>query len=208
MQASCPITYVKTFADRLLEAMAEAKMSQTDLALAAGYTSQGAIGNAISRNTPPKKLRQVAIALGVREEWLETGSLPKRVAELAHAVSQDSVTVAPQRDPELVPWGELGMRELPEAFAVEVPDDAMAPIIRRGMRCEFKKLHPDVQLTSDHIVLLHDVDENWYVRHYVPQPRKRWQAAAENAKFGPPMDSERDGLTVIAVLTKIVWPQA
>jgi len=194
---------VKTFSDRLLEAMADAKMNQTQLAAAAGYTSQGAIGNALSRNTPPKKLRQVAIALGVREEWLETGALPKRVAELAHAVSQDSVTVAPQRDVELVPWGDLGMRELPEAFAVEAPDDAMAPIIRRGMKCEFARFEEGTKLTNDDIVLLHDEDGSWYIRHYVPQPRKRWQAAAEDSRIGP-MESDVDGLKVIAVLTKVV----
>ena len=184
--------------------MAEAKLSQAQLAEAAGYSSQGAIGNAISRNTLPKKLREVALALGVREDWLKTGDLPKRIAEQAHAVSQDSVTSPLQRDPELVTWGDLGMKELPEEFAVEAPDDSMAPEIRRGRKCEFAKYREGMPLTDEDIVLIHDAEGDWYMRHYVPMPRKRWQAAGGAASRVLPMDSEADGLKVIAVLTKIV----
>lgn len=180
--------------------MTDAKMSQEALAKAAGYKSQGAIGNALARGTHPKNLDIVATALGVRLEWLKTGALPIRVVEQAHAVSQDSVTSLSQRTVEFVSWGEIGMRQLPQAFAVDAPDDAMSPVIRRGMRVEFDKTLTPGQ---EDIVLLHDGRGDWYIRNYVPVTRERWKAKPQNTNAADDMDSVQDELTVIAVLTSV-----
>ncbi len=190
-----------TFSERLTLAMEAASLSQKALAKAAGYKSQGAIGNAVSRGTPPKNMRAVARALDVRQEWLETGALPVGPFSSAHAVSQDSVTSPSQRTVEFVTWRGIGMRELPRVFAVEAPDDAMAPIFRRGMHVEFDREREP--RSGEDIVLLHDERGDWYIRNYVRVNRERWKAKPQNTAAADDMDSVQDGLTVIAVLTNV-----
>ncbi len=91
------------------------------------------------------------------------------------------------------------MRELQQAFSIEAPDDSMAPVIKRGAMVDFdRSLDP---LTDD-AVLLRDGGGIWYIRTYRQGPRGRWEAKPENGTFLT-MDSERDGLEVIAVLTAV-----
>ena len=93
------------------------------------------------------------------------------------------------------------MVELEETFSIDAPDDSMAPVIKRGARLDFdRRLCTDVR--TDDVVLLKDGGGVWHVRTYQQGPRKRWGAKAENSSFLP-MDSERDELEVIAVLTAV-----
>jgi hypothetical protein len=85
MQARCQITVVTAATDRLIQALAEKKMSQEALASAVGYKSQGTIANAVARGSLPKKLYEIAAVLGVRPEWIKTGAMPKEAGAPATA---------------------------------------------------------------------------------------------------------------------------
>ena len=91
------------------------------------------------------------------------------------------------------------MRELKQSFCVEAPDDSMAPVIKRGARVDLdRSLDP----RTDDVVLLKDGGGVWYLRTYQQGAMKRWGAKAENSLFLS-MESERDQLEVIAVLTAV-----
>lgn len=204
MQAFARITFVKPTpeqAQRLREAVDEASRagkSQDRIAKAAGYAGQSALGMALSRGSKPKQLAELLTELGIRMEWYKTGALPKFVRELGHAVSEESVTFPPQRDVELVAWRDMGMRELPTVFAVEAPDDAMAPVIRRRRKVEIDR---SLQAGVDDIVLVRDSEGAHYLRNYFPLPKSRFEVRAETG--GPAMESDRDELTVIGVVTHV-----
>lgn len=117
----------------------------------------------------------------------------------AHLPSDQKAILPPQRDNELVAWRDLEMADLRGTFCVQAQDDSMAPVIKRGATLDFDgRLEP----RTDDVVLLKDAGGVWYVRTYQQGPRKRWGARAENAAFLS-MDSERDDLHVIAVLTAV-----
>lgn len=94
------------------------------------------------------------------------------------------------------------MVAMEETFSVTAPDDSMAPVIKRGARLDFdRRLVSEVR--ADDVVLLKDSGGVWYVRTYQQGPRGRWAARAENGSFLA-MDSERDELELIAVLTAVI----
>lgn len=104
--------------------MADKKMTQEALASAVGYKSQGAIGNAIGRGSLPKKLNAIAAVLGVRPEWIETGSLP-REAGAAPPESPARATNMPTLTPlelDLV----AAFRQLPDQEQLDLVRDVMA----------------------------------------------------------------------------------
>lgn len=121
MQANQRITSVTAATDRLLEAMADKKMTQEGLATAVGYKSQGAIGNAIARGSLPKKLTAVAAVLGVRAEWIETGMLPKRSGETAQSTAYEGSLTLSQLERDVV----FALRVLPIEEQHEFANDLM-----------------------------------------------------------------------------------
>lgn len=201
MQAPPTITIVKTQAERLRFAVDQSKKSQEEVAKAAGYAGQSSLGMALSRGTEPKKVRELLEFMGVRFEWYRTGLGPMYEADVARPVRPDSVTSPLQRAVELVPWRGRNMEELPQQFAVEAPDDVMAPVIRSGCRVEIDREMTPGEGGHEDIVLLKDREGTWFLRHYMPGPNKRWEARAERPH--PTMDSERDGLEVIGVVTLV-----
>lgn len=91
------------------------------------------------------------------------------------------------------------MSDLRGTFCVQAQDDSMAPVIKRGATVDFDgRLEP----RTDDVVLLKDGGGVWYIRTYQQGPRTRWGARPENGAFMS-MDSERDELEVLAVLTAV-----
>jgi transcriptional regulator with XRE-family HTH domain len=208
MQASGPITGVtKTIASRLKQARADAGMSQGALATAAGL-STGAIGNieAGARENPAgETIVLLARALGVRAEWLQSGALPKRdLLPSGLTPSTDhgaqAVSLMPHRvPPTAISWESLmDMRtEIPDSFIAAVPDDALQPGAPRGTSFIFSRDEPPAPGKA---VLVRDRDGNTYLRRFRQGVGALWSAQATNDAYAT-LESERDGLTVLAVAT-------
>lgn len=188
--------------DRFEAAYKECGYTQASLASALGYSSPSAIANALARGALPKKLHLFERLSGVRVEWIETGLGPKFVAgrsPQAHPVSPDTVTMDPQEDSIRVMWGSMNAAELPDVFRVEVPDDAMADRVLKGHLVKFDRRQ---RPRAGDGVLVADATGAWFFRQFSPGAQGRFSAVAKNPAYQT-LDSERDGLTVLAVLVGV-----
>ena len=134
--------------------------------------------------------------------WVAKGVGPKFKAEpaktlVAHGLSHWDATVSL---PE-VKWEELPMADLSQPFQLVVTDDALGPVIYPGCIARFK---PNGTPRPGWPVLVRDRTGTHYLRDYVAGPLGRWQAVARTHGFAP-LDSEVDGLTVVAVMTGYDW---
>lgn len=194
------------FGQRMFLARERSGLTQMEVRALLGV-SQGTLSQLEGTAASSGRVVEFAKLYDVDSTWLATGEgiAPPDVARepmaahQAHQLSPAPVTSSLQKAREIVPWRELGMRKLKEQFSVEAPDDSMAPVIKRGAILDFDRT---LEPRTDDAVLLKDGDGVWHVRTYQAGPRGRWVAKAENGAFLP-MDSERDELEVIAVLTAV-----
>lgn len=102
---------------------------------------------------------------------------------------------APQHVP-LVTWGDEMINGKMPIFWTKLPDDSMAPRAPAGKLVCF-----DATMTAQpgDGVLVRDRTGGFYFRQYKAGPAGRWAAHAINTAYEP-LDSERDGLEVVAVL--------
>ncbi len=199
MQWAETITSVTTIAERMKEARLAAGLTQAALAKKAGV-SQSTIGNfEAGRGAVPRELLAIAAAANVRAEWLKTGQNPKHAAWVAHPVSPDSMTMPTEDDSPRVEWGSMKLDELPKVFRVEVPDDAMADRVLRGHVVKFET---GQQPRAGDGVLVVDSSGCWFFRVFSPGAQGRFSAVAKNPAYQT-LDSERDGLVVLAVLVGV-----
>jgi transcriptional regulator with XRE-family HTH domain len=199
-QADETFTHVNTFAERLKSARLAVGLSQTELARLAKI-STGAIGNyeAGTRDNP-RELFALSAALGVNPEWLQSGRGRRDFREaVAHSLSQRQPNNDSHDDPQRVAWGSMKTADLPEVFQVEVPDDAMADRVLKGHLVKFSRA--EAPRAGDG-VLVEDAAGQWHFRQYSPGAQGRFAAVAKNSAYQT-LDSERDGLKVIAVLVGI-----
>lgn len=96
----------------------------------------------------------------------------------------------------------LSQCELTEPFSVEVFDDALAPKICKGYLAHFD---PQRQPTPGRPILVRDREGRYYMRDYQPGAAGRWQAVARQRGFAL-LDSETDGLEIVAVMSGFDWP--
>lgn len=203
MQEHAQITPVSTFAQRLKEAREAAGFkSQQALARAAGV-SAGAIGNWESGSRQqPRDLLGLAKALRVSPEWLSTGSRTHASAlssagELAHSMSLSSLETVPSTT-----WEQLEMTtgtELPRTFRICIEDNSMEPRVKPGAWVHFNSR--ETARPGDG-VLVRDRTGKVHFREYRTGRPGSWQAHAENSVYTP-LESERDGLEVLAVLMAV-----
>lgn len=201
MQVSGTITGVNSLADRLKLARERLNISQAELAERAGI-SPGAIGNleAGTRKTS-RNLLEIARELGVRPQWLQFGDLPelaeppRGVSPVAHPVILDEITVVPT-----INWESLlDTVVLPDVFKLAAPDTSMAPKVPQGTMVELtRSLAP----RPGDGVLVRDRDGHHYLRVYREKRPGHWEAYAINDAYSP-LDSQADGLSVVAVLTAV-----
>jgi hypothetical protein len=187
--------------DRFESAYKELGYTQASLATALGYSSSSAIANALARGALPKKLHLFERITGVRVEWVETGLGPKFAPgrPIAHPVSPQSMSMDPQEGSQRVEWGTMKSEALPDVFRVEVPDDAMADRVLKGHLVKFDKT---IAPRAGDGVLVEDAAGAWFFRQYSPGAQGRFAAVAKNSAYQT-LDSERDGLTVLAVLVGV-----
>jgi len=207
MQEQVAITDVKDLSDRVLWARNRLGISQEQLAIKAGV-SQGTIGNIESgARKKPRELVAIATALGVRPEWLSSGTRPVEVLpansvrnlDLAHPLS----VARNYSDPPRLQWGNLMGADLSQPFELEVIDDALGDEIRRGCIARF---HPAgaVQPAPGRPVLVSDREGNYYLRDYQAGAGDAWQAVPRARGYAT-LDSETHGLTLVAVMKGFDW---
>lgn len=95
-------------------------------------------------------------------------------------------------------WEELlQTKELPQTFVVPMPDDALAPNVARGTDLIFSTTAEPHPLRG---VLVQDHTGRRYIRRYAQGLGAAWTAQAVSAGYVS-LESERDGLTLLAVMT-------
>lgn len=149
-----------------------------------------------AKNLGEENARKLEKAAGKPLGWLDKQHSHAGPSPAAGSVAHDLSQWKPEHAP-LVIWGDL-MRadQLPPLFWVALPDDSMAPRAPAGRRICFEtKLAPK----PGDGVLVKDSSGGVYFRLYRGGAAERWVAHALNPAFHD-LDSERDGLEVIAVL--------
>lgn len=142
----------------------------------------------------------IARAFGVTLEELVESTVPHAGEQLppdygkAQDLSHPTLTVVP-----VVPWDDLMSANLPPRFEIAMPDESMEPRIRPGNLITFSR---DEKPRPGDGVLVRDAAGSYYVRVYRRRTATAWEAHAANLAFAP-LDSERDGLSVAAVLVGV-----
>lgn len=116
-------------------------------------------------------------------------------ALIAHELSDPYVTMTPT----VIAWGELMGKTLPAEFETRLPDNAMAPIAPKDSRVIFVS---GASAEPGDWVLVRDKQGNCYCRELRLVRHGRWEAHAMNDAYLP-LDSERDGLEILAVFDGI-----
>ena len=92
--------------------------------------------------------------------------------------------------------------DLSQPFELEVEDDALGPDIFKGCVARFDSGR---QPAPGRPVLVRDASGRHYLRDYQAGTSGRWQAVARARGFAP-LDSEADGLQLVAVMKGYDWP--
>lgn len=154
-----------------------------------------------------RSLVRAAAYLGVDPGWLATGSGSPGWTDIQHSVAGEppprwevaQVLSLPPINSPLITWGENMHKDLPRKFRVAAPDDSMAPRVRAGELLEFDT---SLQPRAGDGVLVRDDAGHHFFRIYRERRPGHWEAAALNPAFQG-LDSERDGLHVLAVMTAV-----
>lgn len=149
-----------------------------------------------AKNISEENARKLEAAARKPMYWLDAQH-PRRgvsIDPVAQAVSQrESESNLPQQ----VPWEGIVNAELPSLFWVLMPDDSMAPDIRKNDRLTFDSGR---QPSAGQRVLVVDANGGAYVRRYKPGAAGRWRAVPDNDAEFDAIESERDGLRILAVM--------
>lgn len=147
-----------------------------------------------AKNIGEKTARKLEAGSGRPEGWLDRqhSGAGARAQVVAHQVSPMKIEHGP-----LIDWGVILKQEpLPPLFWTTLPDDSMAPRAPAGKRMCFDVSTPAKPGSG---VLVRDSSGAVSFRRYVAGASGRWSAVPENTAYAP-LDSERDGLKVLAVL--------
>lgn len=156
-----------------------------------------------SRGVPPSRHKAIADALGwtvdamLSDDWMpahhpkEGPGLGAPGSGVAHPLSEAKFEDAPT----VVVWERILKEPLRAEFQTLMPDASMEPGVPRGARVIFIT---GVQVEPGDWALVRDPEGHLYLRVIRQLKPGRWEAHALNPAFLP-MDSERDGLAVVAV---------
>lgn len=196
-----------SFGQRLFDAREAAGLKQEDVCERIGI-AQGTLSGLERSASASRHTAMLAKIYGVDAHWLATGQGQARPfggdihlsivddppsTGVAQYVSQGSPTVVP-----IFEWGDLmSLPLLPPVFKVAAPDDALLPTLRAGQHVE---LTTGITPRPGDGILVADANGNWYLRLYRERRRGEWIAHATNEAFEP-LESIRDGLVVLAVVT-------
>ena len=194
-----------TLGGRLRLARSKRGMNQEDLA-AASNMKQGDISKIengkISQTTG---IARIAHAVRVPPLWLELGQGDEPDWENPTTWSSGVAQFMSQLRPQTVPsiTREQLMSEFrdspPEVFRLAAFDEAMAPRVKPGAVLTFSTSE---EPRPGDGVLIRDASGAVHFREYLMGRPGVWVAHAENRLYQP-MESDRDGLEVIAVLLSV-----
>lgn len=176
---------------RVLARAAVLGLNQSALARKIGKTPQD-ITNWKTRGVPAEHHALLADALN----WSVDELLGRSVITLqAQPVTLDAITVVPT-----ISWETLvDVTLLPKLFKLAAPDTSMAPKVLQGTMVEFEQ---GLQPRPGDGVLVRDNTGHCYLRVYREKRPGHWEAHPINPAYSP-LDSQTDGLTVVAVLTAV-----
>lgn len=186
--------------ERLKQILSE--MSAVELAEASGIAASTLSrykkepGENGAKNISEVNARRIETAARKTTYWLDgppaVRGAPAPLKRGAHDLSH----LTPEDAPHVV-WGEkMTGDDLPSVFWATLPDDSMAPRAAAGKKVYFDR---EMVPRPGDGVLVADAAGSVYFRVYRAAGAGRWVAAALNADYVP-LDSERDGLRVLAVL--------
>lgn len=166
------------------------------------YLSQLRHAAADSKNGRPREMgvrlaRKLEQKFGLPNGWMDKD----HSVEPPQVEGPEQVTVVPvdvSNSPH-VRWGETMTAQLPAVFAATIPDDAMAPRVRRGDVVRFSSL---LKPAAGDGVLVTDARGRWYFRLYKEITPQEWEAHALNDAYTA-MAANKYELSVIAVLVGI-----
>lgn len=95
----------------------------------------------------------------------------------------------------------VNTKDLPTLFSVAMNDDSMAPRVRAGDKLVFNTSIANNPRPGDG-VLVKDMADEVYFRLFRSGRQGHWEAHAMNPAYAA-LDSERDGLRILAVLTAV-----
>ncbi len=99
-------------------------------------------------------------------------------------------------------WEQLMRGGLPERFDLVLRDDALG---EQGKKGEIGKFSTIAKPIEGRGVLFADRDGNHYVRIYQVRTIGRWAAVSANPQAYGTLDSEADGLQLLAVMVGLQW---
>lgn len=144
------------------------------------------------RTIDDETARHIEGRLGLERWALDAGQnpIPQAQGGVAHALSLTAFDTPPT-----LTWeGLMQSKELPAAFVLALPDDALAGLFHAGTRVVFER---SAQPKIGRPVLVQDRDGLRWVRIYGNVRGSRWQALATGAGHAT-LDSEADGLVLLA----------
>lgn len=183
-----PVVTLSDLADRLAESPQTINNWRTR-----GVSQSGALKAESAFGCSPMFIREGAgVAFGATPIQAPAQSL------MAQPVSLQAVQTVPS-----ITWEQIkmsvGKDGLPPVFRVQMVDNAMAPRAGAGAWVQFSST--ETARPGDG-VLVRDALGNPYFRQYRAGRPGCWEAHADNSAFAS-LDSERDGLEVLAVLMAV-----
>jgi predicted XRE-type DNA-binding protein len=185
----------------LKEAMTRKGVTQNDVAAEFGV-AQSSVSEWIKYGRIAKKhLNHLVVYFAAEvgpQHWglqqaMRDGANPApQVGGVAHNLSLMPFTLPVQLTWEQV----MQSQELPERFIVESPDDALSPRLPRGTAVVFERASA---AQPGECVLVRDKRGATHMRRYVQGISAAFTAQALNDAYAS-LDSERDGLVVLAVM--------
>lgn len=139
---------------------------------------------------------------GFEADWVSRDSVIANLSGnpgrklLDHDVSQSARNI-----PSLIEWGEKMTEDQPGEFQTRMPDDSMSPRIKAGHILTLDTRLAQSPRPGD-AVLVADADNVHRLRIYRERRPGHWEAYALHSDY-PEMDSTRDGLRILAVLTAV-----
>jgi len=186
------------FGQRLLAARQAAGLSQKAVQAAIGIP-QSTLAELESTALSSGYTAQLAALYSVDPHMLATGE----PAPLHRGVAQEMSLARPSVSPQRVAWELLRMGAIPGGqFELVVQDEAFGADIPPGC---IMRLDPDRPPRAGWPVLVKDKDGQHYLRDYQMGVGGRWQAVARVRGFAP-LDSQDDGLEIVAVMRGVDWP--
>jgi transcriptional regulator with XRE-family HTH domain len=157
--------------------------------------SRGSVQQWERGTTAPNRSRQsgVADALGLSVAEL----MDDNAGSSAHHMSPTPFKVPPQSE-----WRDIKeMKRLPSSFTIPMPDASMSGSIEKGTLLYFEA---GSNAEPGQGVIVQDRHGERHIRRFKKGSGEKFIAEATNRDAFEPLDSERDGLKVVAVLKGVL----